>query len=371
MESRRLGDFPPPFPNGWWVLCHSSDLAKGQVKVMNVLGGQYVLWREDNDKGLAHLWDAYCPHMGANLAFGGTVNGENLKCPFHNWEFNGTGACSKVPYANEPVKHAKAKTHTIIEQNQLIVFWHDAEGREPWWFPPTHPEIESGKFVFHGRTEHHVLAHIQELPENGADVPHLNTVHEGVYFGVRHSWQANWQPIDEKELANTEAIRSTTASPEDKRYRPGEHWTQINLIESVHLAGRKINFLDIKVHINQIGPGIVWLRFFTPFGQALVCGAATPFAPMVQRTYHLIYAEKSIPRVLAKFMVHTLGKFYEQDVMIWQWKTYPKQPTLSKEDESIKRFRRWFGQFYSENSISFNDAVAVYSKGRNALPLDW
>jgi len=99
----------------------SSDLKRGEVKPMNVLGGQYALWR-GND-GVAHLFDAYCPHLGANLAFGGKVEGDCLKCAFHGWEYSGNGACSKVPYAAEPNKFAKAGVHKIVEQNQISFLW--------------------------------------------------------------------------------------------------------------------------------------------------------------------------------------------------------------------------------------------------------
>jgi len=85
----------------------------------------------------------------------------------------------------------------------------------------------------------------------------------------------------------------------------------------------------------------------------------------------MIFAAKTVPRWMAKTMVHTLGQFYEQDVMIWQWKTYPSKPVLSKEDVNIRKFRKWFSQFYSEHSVTFDEAVNTYAKGRAALPVDW
>uniref|UniRef100_A0A6B2L605 cholesterol 7-desaturase n=1 Tax=Arcella intermedia TaxID=1963864 RepID=A0A6B2L605_9EUKA len=378
-RSRKLGNFPPPYPNGWWVLAHSGDVKKGEAKPINVLGGQYVLWRGQD--GIAHFFDAYCPHLGANMAMGGEVHNNCLKCPFHGWEFDGSGACTSIPYCDTPNVHAKAEVYKIVEQNQIIYYWYDAEKREPWWEPPYFPEIDSS-YTFHGRTEHHVLAHIQELPENGADVPHLNAVHSQVRMALTHSWEASWSALSEdhsKEKGKTIPKRaqivkgkgtgingSTTPLEGDL-----SHWTEIKLKESVAFLGMPLRFLDVHVYINQIGPGIVWLRFHTPIGQALVLGAATPFAPMVQRTYHMIFASGTIPRWIAKMMVTTLGKFYEQDVMIWQWKTFPSKPALVKEDAPIRRYRHWFSQFYSEHSTTFDEAVQTYSKGNAALPLDW
>lgn len=36
------------------------------------------------------------------MAEGGTVNGEELECPFHMWRFCGeTGKCTSVPYSEK------------------------------------------------------------------------------------------------------------------------------------------------------------------------------------------------------------------------------------------------------------------------------
>lgn len=40
----------------------------------------------------------------------------------------------------------------------------------------------------------------------------------------------------------------------------------------------------------------------------------------------------------------------ERDIMIWNHKTYVPKPLLVKEDHLIKKHRRWYSQFYSENS---------------------
>jgi len=364
---------------------------------MNVLGGQYVLWR-GND-GVAHLFDAYCPHLGANLAFGGEVRENCIKCPFHGWEYDGSGACSKIPYAPEPNKFAKAEVHKLIEQNNLIYFWYDVERREPFWYPPSFPELDNGDFVYHGKTEHHVLAHLQELPENGADIPHLNAVHNSINWFFTHQWEASWAPLSEKsdpekpEPEKSE-IPTTTKNFSSKPKSPPphlskypdfvktidllslfgknfNHCTQINIVERVLFRGIPLHFLDVHVLIYQVGPGIVYLRFFTPFGQVLVCQSSTPFGPMVQKACHMIFACKNIPRWMAKTIVLTLGQFYEQDVVIWHWKTYPAKPILSKEDANIRKFRKWFSQFYSEHSLTFEEAVNVYNKGRSTVLVDW
>lgn len=46
--------------------------------------------------------DAYCPHLGADLAAGGRVVGSCIECPFHGWRFRGEdGKCTHIPYAGK------------------------------------------------------------------------------------------------------------------------------------------------------------------------------------------------------------------------------------------------------------------------------
>ena len=55
--------------------------------------------------GKAYVVDAYCPHLGANLAVGGRVVGNCIECPFHGWQFRGNdGKCERIPYAEKGMK---------------------------------------------------------------------------------------------------------------------------------------------------------------------------------------------------------------------------------------------------------------------------
>ncbi len=67
------------------------------MKHVQAAGQQLAVYRGRNDEKV-YVLDAYCPHMGANLAVGGTVKGDCLECPFHQWQFNGNRAlvCASV-----------------------------------------------------------------------------------------------------------------------------------------------------------------------------------------------------------------------------------------------------------------------------------
>ncbi len=55
-----------------------------------------------DEEGKSHVVDAYCPHLGANLAVGGKVVGNCIECPFHAWRFRGEdGKCVHIPAADK------------------------------------------------------------------------------------------------------------------------------------------------------------------------------------------------------------------------------------------------------------------------------
>ena len=86
------------FPFSWYRACDTTDLEPGAVKPLRLLARDLVIWRDE--QGTPHVMDAYCPHLGANLALGGRVAGCNLVCPFHWWEYDGDGRNVHIPYSD-------------------------------------------------------------------------------------------------------------------------------------------------------------------------------------------------------------------------------------------------------------------------------
>lgn len=85
---KKMGKTLPPHPNGWFIMCRSAELAKGQVKEIHYWGQNIALFRGQD--GIAYALEAYCAHLGANLAIGGTIKyGNCIQCPFHGWTYSG------------------------------------------------------------------------------------------------------------------------------------------------------------------------------------------------------------------------------------------------------------------------------------------
>ncbi|KAK3891943.1 hypothetical protein Pcinc_004184 [Petrolisthes cinctipes] len=345
---RKKGNLPPVYPNGWFAIIESRKVAVAQVVSVQAFGETMAVFRGE-DK-MVHVTDAYCPHIGANMAVGGVVKGSCLECPFHGWLFRGTdGVCVDIPYTAKAIpKTAKVKRWESREMNGFVFVWHDAEGREPEWEVPEVHQITSGSWSYRGRTQHHLLAHIQEIPENGADVAHLAHLHVPSIFkgaDLRHIFTHSWLQDLAKHNWNGEW---------QVRAEPESHVADLAVKHSFSLLGGKLNVLNMTVRAEQIGPGVVHLHFNTAVGSGVLIQTVTPVEPLRQRVIHQFYSSRFFLAPFSNFVLHSEARHFERDIMVWNNKQYLSQPLLVAEDRFIVRFRRWYSQFYSENSPKFS-----------------
>jgi len=64
---------------------------------VRLLGEDLVLFRDRS--GTLGLIAEFCPHRRASLAYG-IPEIDGIRCPYHGWKFDSTGACIDQP--NEP-----------------------------------------------------------------------------------------------------------------------------------------------------------------------------------------------------------------------------------------------------------------------------
>eukprot|EP01080_Neovahlkampfia_damariscottae_P000149 gene149-4395_t len=336
-HKRRTGDCPPPFPNGWFKIAYSFEVETNKAIYVEALGEHFVVFRGENGK--TTVMDAYCPHLGANLAYGGVVKDNCISCPFHAWKFDQNGKCVDIPYNKEGSKipeNAKTKVWKSIEINQMIIVWYHAEDEEPKWEPHHIKEVDEGRYIRHGFTEEYIRCHPQDLHENGPDSAHLNVVHTDAVFLpsiLKHHWSATW---------------------DKKKEEP--HISKVQVNESASLFGLfTIPFSNITAHINQIGPGLVHFNFTTPIGKIELYQTVTPIRPFYTRMDHIVFADWKIPRFVAKIVIYNIAHQVEKDMLIWSNKIYRPKPLLCQGDGRITIFRQWYSQFYTPNSVSYED----------------
>ena len=84
---------PEVVAEAWYPACRSSELLRGQTRSVKITNQRLALFRGED--GVARALDAFCPHMGADLA-NGRVQGQEIECYFHGWCFDGSGELKKI-----------------------------------------------------------------------------------------------------------------------------------------------------------------------------------------------------------------------------------------------------------------------------------
>ena len=119
-----------------------------------------------------------CPHRGASMFFGRNEE-EGLRCVYHGWKFDETGACVDMP--SEPAEsNFKNKVHTkaypCIERNGMV--WTYMGTRET---PPPLPDFETN-LVGEGVVRYQLTmreCNYMQAVEGDIDTSHLAFLHLG------------------------------------------------------------------------------------------------------------------------------------------------------------------------------------------------
>jgi phthalate 4,5-dioxygenase len=143
---------------------------------LRLLGEDLIGFRASS--GAVGMIQNACPHRGASLFFGRNEE-EGLRCVYHGWKFDVTGACVDMP--SEPAESnfkskVRAKAYPCQERNGII--WTYMGPRE---VPPPLPGIESN--LMEGATVQKFLRDCSWLQgfEGDLDTTHIGFLHFGAY----------------------------------------------------------------------------------------------------------------------------------------------------------------------------------------------
>jgi phenylpropionate dioxygenase-like ring-hydroxylating dioxygenase large terminal subunit len=296
--------FPFPIPNGWFIVARADQLAPGEVLPVFYFGRELALFRSAS--GAAHLVDAYCAHLGANLALGGRVDGEGLRCPFHGWCYDGdSGKCTEIPYTDSErvPTQAKVRAFPTLERNRMIWAWHHLEGKPPFYDVPEVVEFEDPDWSEPFYHEYVVATCCQEMAENNHDFAHFKYVHGTPDIPWDTEQFVTDQPYKRAEAGGGTFIRET------------------------------------------FGLGLGVLR--TP-GAFVFISSTTPID---EEHVHVRWTFVT-PRSLGPDAARDIGDRFlagvSQDIPIWENKRYQPRPVLTKEETGIIAHRKWAEQFYSD-----------------------
>jgi len=171
------GQLTPRIEDAWYVLCQSDALRQRPVKHV-LMGKPVVLFR--NAEGVVGCLEDRCPHRGVPLSAGRVIDGR-LQCSYHGWEFDCTGACTRVPaLVGAPGSAARSvPSHPVVEQ-QGFVWVYGTPGPMPDSRPFRFRYLDDPRYLV-VKYEVRAPAGVHAVAENALDVPHTAFLHAGLF----------------------------------------------------------------------------------------------------------------------------------------------------------------------------------------------
>ncbi|MFB6520756.1 Rieske 2Fe-2S domain-containing protein [Streptomyces sp. NPDC056401] len=320
---------PVRFARGWHCLGLAATFRDGTPHEIEAFGTKLVVF-QGADSGELSVLNAYCPHMGGNLAHG-TVKGDTVACPFHDWRWSGDGRCAAIPYARRVPPRARTRAWTSLERNGQLYVWHDPEGNPP---PPevTIPVIEgvgdpewsdwSWNFL---RVEN---SNCREIVDNVVDMAH--------FYYVHYAFPHYFKNVFDGHVA-TQYMESTPRGDVD--------------LGTLSTGG------GLRSDASYYGPSYMIDKLWSDIGGGVELESVliNCHYPIDENSFMLMYGTivKKLPGMTdeqaadaARLTSEGLAVGFEQDVEIWKNKTRIDNPLLTEEDGPVYQLRRWYEQFY-------------------------
>ena len=346
-EVRAIDAGAPPerFARGWHCIGLADGFRDGKPHAIHAFGGKLVVFAASD--GSLKVLDSYCRHMGGDLSQG-TIKGDNVACPFHDWRWGGDGRCKEIPYAKRVPLRARTQAYTTLERNGQLFIWHDPEGNAPI------PEQEIPEIDGFGTDEWSDWAwntiviegsNCREIIDNISDMAH--------FFYIHFAFPTFFKNIFEGHVA-TQYMAS--------RGRP-----DIGKGSHTQYAGENNT---LKSEASYFGPSYMINKLWNDFnGTTVEAALINCHYPITSNSFVLQYGVmvRSMPGMDANMMNTIAQKFsksfsvgFEQDVAIWRSKSRIENPLLCEEDGPVYQLRRWYEQFYVDIADVSEDMTARF-----------
>jgi 3-ketosteroid 9alpha-monooxygenase subunit A len=324
-----VGVPPTRFARGWHCLGLADSFRDGKPHAIEAFGTKLVVFADS--QGELKVLDAYCRHMGGDLSQG-SVKGDAVACPFHDWRWGGNGRCAGIPYAKRVPPRARTRSWITLEENKQLFVWNDPQGNPP---PPevVIPRIE-GAFSseWSNWTWDSVRiegSHCREIIDNVVDMAHFFYVHFAfpTYFKNIFEGHVATQLLNTRGRADI-GSGSNYAGKDNVARSEASYYGPSYMIDNLwnDYRGFTIETILINCHYPVTADSFV-----------LQWGVIVRKPPGV--------SDADADRIAAKFAKAT-GVGFLQDVEIWKNKTRIDNPLLCEEDGPVYQLRRWYEQFY-------------------------
>ncbi len=163
----------------YWIPAVSSQelpAPDGPPLRVKLLGEELIAFRTTS--GDVGLVQNACPHRGASIFFGRNEE-EGLRCVYHGWKFDVSGACVDMP--SEPAESnfkskVRTKAYPVLERNGIVWAYMG-----PRVTPPPLPNLEANMLPEGGYTQYiyHVENNWMQGWEGEMDTVHAAFLHGG------------------------------------------------------------------------------------------------------------------------------------------------------------------------------------------------
>jgi 3-ketosteroid 9alpha-monooxygenase subunit A len=332
------------FARGWHCLGLAEPFRDGEPHAIEAFGTKLVVFATGDGK--LNVLDAYCRHMGGDLSQG-TVKGEAIACPFHDWRWSGNGKCVQIPYAKRIPLRARTRSWLTLERNKQLFVWHDPEGNPP----PDDVVIPETKGASSEEWSDWTWdsvkiegSNCREIIDNMVDMAHFFYIHfafptyfKNVFEGHIATQYLNSRARPDVPLTGSSySVEGVTLRSEASYYGPSyminDLWQDFN--------GTVIETVLINCHYPV-----------TPDSFVLQWGVSVKKLPGLPK-------EKA-DKVAGK-LAKSFGVGFLQDVEIWRNKTRVDNPLLCEEDGPVYQLRRWYEQFYVDVADVTDDMTARF-----------
>jgi phenylpropionate dioxygenase-like ring-hydroxylating dioxygenase large terminal subunit len=246
------------------------------------------------------------------------------------WNHDGHNVC--IPYENRPNRGRRIRTYPVVERNESVYIWYDAERRDPYFdVPDVFAGFDDGSSV----ADYYPMAtlyrerlelHPQYVLENGVDFAHFKFVHKTPIVPVftRHDFD---RPVSYVDFTIT-FEGDDGQSIED--VKSGVEAINGGLGVAVTKSWGMVDNRTITA-VTPVDDGTSDVRFSVYIGRTASSDPAK--------------AERK-----AQEFAQEIIRQFTQDVHIWQHQRYSDPPALSSSEyEGFTAIRNWAKQFYPDD----------------------
>ncbi|CAM3227100.1 Rieske 2Fe-2S domain-containing protein [Nocardioides dubius] len=318
------------FARGWHCIGLERDLADGKPHQINGFGQKLVVFAGED--GEINVLDAYCRHMGGDLSQG-TVKGNEIACPFHDWRWGGDGKCKSIPYARRVPLRARTASWPTMVQDGMVFVWNDPQGNPP---PadvtiPRIPQVAAENWTDWNWTQITIEgSNCREIIDNVVDMAH--------FFYIHYAFPTQFKNVFENQSAYQYMNGTGREDIRARSNRPGPVSLGSTSVAAYH--GPSFMIDELTYHYEDGDTETILINCHYPIDE-------NSFVLM----YGVIVEKKDgVSDEEAERLAATNAQFikfgFEQDVAIWKNKAAIDNPLLCEEDGPVYQLRRWYQQFY-------------------------